>query len=156
MRLTILCENRRMYLWKFVSNEAFYTFCDISIYRTWSHLIHKVAAQKTNMIMRMIAIILPNGSVPLVNFTSKISQISVSWSICLIWANIRIKSYSSWLDISFWFTIIKCRIIIHANIDVCSTCLVTRFARKSCITKYTRTLQSTASVVIPPDTTRTV
>ena len=75
-----ICEN----LYQMRQYFPWYTFCDISIYRTWSHLIHKVAAQKTNMIMRMIAIILPNGSVPLVNFTSKISQISVSLSICLI------------------------------------------------------------------------
>ena len=55
-----------------------YKFGYISIYRTWSHLIHKVAAQKTNIIMRIVAIIRPNGSVPLANFTSKISWMSNS------------------------------------------------------------------------------
>ena len=39
----------------------------------WTYLIHKVAAQKTNIIMRIVAIIRPNGSVPLANFTSKIN-----------------------------------------------------------------------------------
>ena len=56
----------------------------------------------------------------------------------------------------FLITIVECCIIIHANINVYSTCLVARFARKSCITKYTSTLQYADSVVIPRDALRTV